>query len=121
MFNLQPPRHIPTLTRAGSRPGDRRGPLSGVDLPPELLTSSAAHDPFLTLLTANWCTVRGSLGSVPTTSRSQLSETRRVPAASRGRISPSSASRWRTAFWCPHFVPDGNVEAWQPGIVHGSE
>jgi hypothetical protein len=58
---------------------------------------------------------------VPTTSRSRLSETRRVSTASRGGISPSSASRWRTGFGCPHFVPDGNVEVWQPGIVHGSE
>ena len=33
------------MARAGSHPGRRRGPLSGVDLPPERWPQSAARDP----------------------------------------------------------------------------
>jgi hypothetical protein len=33
------------MARAGSHPGRQRGPLSGVDLPPERWPHSAARDP----------------------------------------------------------------------------
>jgi hypothetical protein len=36
------------MARAGSHPGRRRGPLSGVDLPPERWPLSAARDPLQT-------------------------------------------------------------------------
>jgi hypothetical protein len=36
------------MARAGSHSGGRRGPLSGVDLPPERRPQSAARDPLQT-------------------------------------------------------------------------